>query len=202
VHHPPKAVRSNMITNTRLFYFIIFFSIASLLSCSLISCSNTENAAQKSNRDVTSVKNVTKKEIEKKELKKEEQKTQLSQEYTYDATGKTDPFEPLISSSLQVTKPMSSSVQQQKADVPLTPLQKLDLSELSLVAIIASVHGATALIEDSAKNGYIVKEGMLIGKNDGVIKKIYGSSVVVEEKIFDTMGAPETKVSTLTLKKE
>lgn len=173
------------------------------LFCSAtISCSKTENPAQKTTPNVSSKKVETKKDIAKKSAQQEEQKVPPSQEYTYDATGKTDPFEPLISASTQIPKSASSGVQQQKSDVPLTPLQKFDLKELSLVAIIASEHGTTALIEDSAKNGFIVKEGMFIGKNDGVIKKIYGSSVVVEEKILDTAGALETKVSTLTIKKE
>ena len=80
-----------------------------------------------------------------------------------------------------------------------TPRALLAISMLILVAVIASGSTTSALIEDSSKNGYIVKEGMFIGKNDGAIKKILPNSIIVEEKIIDPMGNPETKLSTLTI---
>jgi len=40
---------------------------------------------------------------------------------------------------------------------------------------------------------------MLIGKNDGIIKKITINEVIIEEKVYDSMGNTETEVSTLTI---
>lgn len=143
-----------------------------------------------------------KNEFKKENEKEKNQKDQLAKEYSYDATGKPDPFEPLIAAIAATKQSQSPIPQQQKIDKPLTPLQKLDLSDLFLVAIVDSDNSSTALIEDNARNGYIVREGMLIGKNDGTIKKILKNSMIVEEKIADSTGTIETKISTLTIYKK
>lgn len=170
----------------------------------LSSCSQEEKPAIKTtqNKNIkntvqskSTVKNDSKKELQNNNL----QKDQTQKEYSYDATGKPDPFEPLIAAIAPTKQSVS---QQQKSDKPLTPLQKLDLSDLFLVAIVDTDNSSTALIEDNVRNGYIVKEGMFIGKNDGVIKKILKNSMIVEEKIADSTGTIETKISTLTIHKK
>lgn len=175
--------------------------ISILVLCAFIiftaSCSTPDEPTPKPNQNAA-VKKTEAKEIEAKKEKKAATDNATVNEYAYDAAGKIDPFHPLITIvALTVSKP--AGVVQQKPDLPLTPLQRLDLTELILVAVIASGSTTSALIEDSSKNGYIVKEGMFIGKNDGAIKKILPNSIIVEEKIIDPMGNPETKLSTLTI---
>ena len=127
---------------------------------------------------------------------------EAGKEYSYDATGKADPFEPLVA-AIEPTKQASAAVRVKSAsDKPLTPLQKYDLSDLFLVAVISTDNNTAALVEDNARNGYIVREGMVVGKNDGVIKKILKNSMIVEEKITDSTGNTETKISTLTVHKK
>lgn len=118
----------------------------------------------------------------------------VTSEYSYDPVGKPDPFEPLIS---EIVTPKRGGT---KKSVPLTPLQKYDLRELKLTAII---HGKepVAMVEDSAGFGYILKHGMLIGKNEGVVKGIKEDSVLIEEKVYDPSGNLITKIATLMLHK-
>jgi len=55
------------------------------------------------------------------------------------------------------------------------------------------------MVEDKAGYGYIIKKGMLIGKNNGIIKEINGTSVVIDEKTGDAAGAEKMKPTTLTI---
>lgn len=122
-----------------------------------------------------------------------------TQEYFYDASGKPDPFEPLVAALEPTQMEKGASVDRIRSDKPLTPLQRFDISDLFLVAVILADNNTTALVEDNAHNGYIVKEGMVIGKNDGVIKKILKDRMIIEEKIADSAGNIETKITTLTM---
>jgi type IV pilus assembly protein PilP len=121
---------------------------------------------------------------EKKELEKKEEGT----EYTYNPLGKPDPFKPFI--QLTPVKGYSKSV-------PLTPLEKYEISQLKLVAIIAAPEGNIALIEDSGGKGYFLKKGTGIGKNDGKVKKILEDRVIIEEVYEDTFG--QKKVNEISL---
>ncbi len=111
---------------------------------------------------------------EKKEgVKKEEA------EYVYNPLGKPDPFKPFI----QMTPSKTYS-----RNVPQTPLQKYEISQLTLVAIIMTPEGNIALVEDSAGKGYFLKKGTEIGKNDGKVKQILRDKVIIEEVYEDFFG--------------
>ncbi|MGB9629539.1 MAG: pilus assembly protein PilP [Thermodesulfobacteriota bacterium] len=122
-----------------------------------------------------------KKETVKVAEKKEEEKKE-EPEYTYNPAGKPDPFKPF----LQLTPVREVS------RVPLTPLQKYEISQLKLVAIISSPEGNIAMVEDSAGKGYFLKKGTLIGKNDGKVTKILKDKVIVEEVYLDIFGQTKT----------
>ncbi len=118
-------------------------------------------------------------------------------EYSYDSTGKADPFMPLYVEEPQKQQSLAAPKRKIK---PLTPLQKFSIDELSLVAIITSERQASALLQDPSGFGYIVRENTLIGKNDGVIVKIMNNGVIVKEKYYNANGEVETKTSTLKIK--
>lgn len=179
------------------FYSFMVLTVTIFFFCSLLfpvsSYSKTEEPGkQPSKKNV--VDKTTGQKAAAKAKKPVKEKPAVSEEYSYDATGKPDPFLPLIAEA----SPRKRTVASQKTK-PLTPLQKYDLNELNLVAIISAGEKASALLEDSARFGYIVKDGMLIGKNDGVIKKITENGIIIEEKIYNSMGNLETKISTLTI---
>jgi type IV pilus assembly protein PilP len=126
-----------------------------------------------------------KKVPEKKEEKKEEV------EYSYNPAGKSDPFKPFI--QLASVRGGSRAV--------LTPLQKFDISQLKLVAIITAPGGNIALVEDVAGKGYFLKKGTWIGKNDGKVTKILKDKVIIEEVYQDIFGQTKTNEISMSLHK-
>lgn len=125
--------------------------------------------------------------VEKKEPDKKEEK-----EFTYNPQGKPDPFKPFI----QLTPVRDASRRS-----PLTPLQKYDISQLKLVAIISAPEGNIALVEDVTGKGYFLKKGTWIGKNDGKVTKILKDKVVIEEAYQDIFGQTKTQEILLILHK-
>ena len=100
-------------------------------------------------------------------------------EYSYNPAGKPDPFKPFI----QLTPVRESS-----RNVPMTPLQRYEVSQLKLVAIISTPEGNIALVEDSAGKGFFLKKGTWVGKSDGKVTKILKDKVVIEELYQDVLG--------------
>jgi len=150
---------------------------------------------------------VQKKKVVKKKKKKKKKKIEVKQaadnatakkQYSYDAAGKPDPFLPLIVE--EAPRPQQTGLpHERKKKVPETPLQKYELGSLHLVAIINKQGASCALLEDSAGNGYIVKKGVLVGKNEGIIKKITNDEVIIEEKIYNDVGELVPRISSLII---
>lgn len=124
---------------------------------------------------------------EKKEPEKKEEP-----EFQYNPAGKPDPFKPFI----QLTP-----IRELSRTAPLTPLQKYDISQLKLVAIISTPEGNVALVEDSAGKGYFVKRGTEIGKNDGKVTRILKDRLIIEEIYQDIWGKTKTNEVSLFLHK-
>lgn len=103
----------------------------------------------------------------------------------YIPEGKLDPFEPLFKKervSLAVGK---KNIKRRK---PLTPLERVNLSQLSLVGIIRAPSGSRALVQESSGKGYVVKKGTYIGTNSGKIIQILKDSIIIEEESEDIYG--------------
>jgi len=64
-----------------------------------------------------------------------------------------------------------------------TELQKLELSQLTLTAIVQDGKKDWAMVRDPRGMGFILKKGIAIGTNGGIIKKILYSNktIVIEE---------------------
>lgn len=120
--------------------------------------------------------------VEKKEVTKKEEP-----EFSYSPTGKPDPFKPFI--QLVPEKLRKSAF--------LTPLQKYDISQLKLVAIITIPEGNVALVEDQQGRGYFLKRGIAIGRHEGKVKAILKDRVVIEEAYSDVLG--QAKVNEISL---
>lgn len=120
--------------------------------------------------------------VEKKEVAKKEEP-----EFSYNPAGKADPFRPFI--QLTPEKAPKSAF--------LTPLQKYDISQLRLVAIITLPEGNVALVEDQQGKGYFLKRGTAIGRHDGKVKTILKDRVVIEEAYSDVLG--QAKVNEISL---
>ncbi len=127
-------------------------------------------------------------ETAKTEATKEPEKEEV---YAYNSSAKPDPFKPF----LQLTPLRSAS------RAPLTPLQKFEISQLKLVAILSSPEGTVGMVEDATGKGYFVKKGTLIGKNDGRVSKLLADRVIVEEVFLDVFGQKKVSEASLSLQK-
>jgi type IV pilus assembly protein PilP len=118
----------------------------------------------------------------------------------YDPTGKPDPFVP-PSSRLQPSETFKKSARKHR--LPLTPLQKVDLSQLKLVGIIVSPTGNKALVEEPSGKGYVIVRGTYVGPNFGRVKQILPDRVIVEEEVEDFFsGEMRLQTSELILQKK
>ena len=108
--------------------------------------------------------------------------------YHYDPTDKTDPFRSYIRRQVTLESDESSS-----------PLERFDLSQLTVMGIIWGVDEPRALVRDPTGKGYIVRAGTPIGKNKGRILRIEDNKVVVKETYLDHLDRATTKEVELEL---
>jgi type IV pilus assembly protein PilP len=92
----------------------------------------------------------------------------------YDATGRRDPFRP----------PRAGSVRAGEQ----TPLQRYEIGQLRLVAVIYDTREPRAVVEDDQGLGYIVKVGTPVGPNGGQVKEIERGRVLISEDSVDFYG--------------
>jgi len=107
---------------------------------------------------------------------------QIETGYTYDPTGKRDPFRSFV-----WDRP------DKMAAAEAGPLGQFDLSQLEVVAVVWRTGNARALVEDPSGESYIVGEGAAIGKNRGHVISIGDNTVVVKETYVDYLGQETTK---------
>jgi len=118
----------------------------------------------------------------------------------YNPQGKVDPFAPLLrdeSAAVAVAKLRATG----DPNRPKTPLEKIDLGQLKLVAIITALGGNRALVEETSGKGYIIKEGTYIGLNSGKVVGIKADKVLVEEEFEDIYGKSITQKKEIPLPK-
>lgn len=102
----------------------------------------------------------------------------------YISKGKIDPFSPLIQDTPEEKKPVVDN----RPKRILTPLEKIELSQIRLVAVIIMQDRRIAMVEDASGKGYEVVIGTYIGKNAGKVSEIKKSSIVVKELVKDFKG--------------
>ncbi len=94
----------------------------------------------------------------------------------YDPAGRRDPF-----------RPPRASVTAHSGE-PRTPLQRYEIGQLRLVAIIYDTTQPRAVVEDEQGLGYIVKVGTPIGPNEGEVRAIEQGRVLIQEESVDFYG--------------
>ncbi len=107
-------------------------------------------------------------------------------EETYDFKDRVDPFIPLISE-----KKDSAPAAGAKEDIPqriLTPLEKMELSQIKLVAVLESSKGTIAMVEEASGKGYEVRVGTYMGRNGGRVSAINSDGLLVKEFYTDYRG--------------
>ncbi|MBW2491384.1 MAG: pilus assembly protein PilP [Deltaproteobacteria bacterium] len=103
----------------------------------------------------------------------------------YNPEGKLDPFEPLFKKETVSVAVGKKKIKRRK---PLTPLERINLSQLTLVGIIQASSGNRALVQETTGKGYVVKKGTYIGTNSGKIVQILKDRIIIEEESEDIYG--------------
>jgi Tfp pilus assembly protein PilP len=115
----------------------------------------------------------------------------------YDASGKIDPFKPLI----QETPETTDAALEKKPERLLTPLEKIELSQIRLVAVIVTEKKRIAMVEEAGGKGYEVGVGTYIGRRNGIITQIKDSSIVVKEPVRDFNGKLSERIQEIKIHK-
>jgi type IV pilus assembly protein PilP len=93
----------------------------------------------------------------------------------YNPAGRRDPFSP-------------PRVGQALGTGTTSPLQRYDVGQLRLVAVIYDTREPRAVVEDDQGLGYIVRLGTPIGANGGAVSGIQKGKVIIQEDTVDFYG--------------
>jgi Tfp pilus assembly protein PilP len=122
-----------------------------------------------------------------------EQKTNLQERPHASSPGRRDPFRPFAS---KVRPNLPSSIRPREN---VSPLEQYELGQLKLIGVIWNSKEPTAMVEDSAGLGYILKVGTPIGRNEGIVKAIRPNEVMIEESYEDFTGAKKKRAVSIKL---
>ncbi|MEI7815993.1 MAG: pilus assembly protein PilP [Desulfuromonadales bacterium] len=103
----------------------------------------------------------------------------------FDFSNKKDPFKPFVAVKME---PKNSP---DKIKITLRnalPIHSFDVSQFKLIGLITGGRESQAMVTDPSGKGYVLKVGMLIGKNDGKIVSINSSGVDILEQFRDDNG--------------
>ena len=144
-------------------------------------------------KGVKRVNNKTSKKISDKiaQYKKRLEKLLSPVDYRYVAAGKPDPFKPFFRTEMKKGIRVNSKTVKKRPESCDTPLECMDVGQLTLVGIVLQPDGnALAMAQDASGIGYTLRVGTKIGYNDGKVVSITRDKVVVKEKVEDLRGKP------------
>ena len=111
--------------------------------------------------------------------------------YVYSPAGRRDPFMPIV------IKEEKKALAGAKA-----PLERFPVNEFKLAGIVWGGLGYHAMLEGPDGKGYFIRVGTKIGPNQGVVKKITQTTMIIEEKYKDPTGEINRKEITIELRKK
>ncbi|MBI2377001.1 MAG: pilus assembly protein PilP [Deltaproteobacteria bacterium] len=113
------------------------------------------------------------------------------QAYSYTPIGKRDPFRSIFEEVRSAGNPTT-----------VTELQRFELDQLKLTAVITGGITPRALVEDPSGLGHTIARGTLIGRNFGRVEAVYASCVTVREDYRDYTGRKVENRASVCLKGE
>ncbi|MDD2898463.1 MAG: pilus assembly protein PilP [Desulfuromonadaceae bacterium] len=114
----------------------------------------------------------------------------------FDFSSKKDPFKPYVAVK---SEPRSTPESIKLAQRSLLPIHSFDVSQFKLIGIITGGRENQAMVTDPGGKGYVLKVGMLIGKNSGRVTSINSNGVDVLEQFKDDNGRVRKENIKLTL---
>jgi len=124
---------------------------------------------------------------------------------SYDPAGRVDPFEPLFSkggtgAGVAEGDKARPTIRQSRIS-RLTPLEKLDISQMKLVGIVSMPGRSMAMVEEASGKGYVIRKGTYMGINSGQVVGITKDRVVIEEEVENFLGKIVVRTRELKLQK-
>jgi len=118
--------------------------------------------------------------------------------FEYVLEGRPDPFVPFIEPEV-VTKLDPNEIVDE--GVVLTGMQLFEPGQLKLVAVMFAGASKMAMVEDVTGKGYVVNEGVLIGRH-GVVSQIQEDKVIITETARTRAGKEIKNTVVMRLNKE
>ena len=112
--------------------------------------------------------------------------------FVYTREGRNDPFVTFVKERVVATV------------VPvevLTGMRKFEPGQLTIVAIVSSPDDIFAMVQDSNNQGYIIREGILLGRT-GVVEAVVPNKVIVKNYTYNLAGDKIYKTVEMVLKQE
>ncbi|MFZ7127062.1 MAG: pilus assembly protein PilP [Desulfobacterales bacterium] len=119
----------------------------------------------------------------------------------YNAEGKLDPFEPLFRQEAPADEGEIKPEVANRPERPRTPLEKLELGQLKLVAVVFAGPQRRALVEEASGKGYVVEMGTSIGRERGKVVEIEKDRIVIKQEFEDDFGDMVVKQKEMKLQK-
>jgi len=115
----------------------------------------------------------------------------------FDFSNKKDPFKPFVVVKA-AQAPSESGSKRSRSDLPI---HSFDVNQFKLVGIVTGNGSGQnkALVVDPNGKGYVIKTGMTIGKNEGLITSITTSGMDVVEQFRDDNGRVRKETIKITL---
>ncbi|MDX2434709.1 MAG: hypothetical protein QNK14_08885, partial [Desulfobacterales bacterium] len=98
--------------------------------------------------------------------------------FVYKREGRTDPFVSFVQEKVLAVK---TPVEE------LTGMRKFEPGQLTVVAIILGAADKFAMVQDSNNQGYIIREGLLLGRT-GVVEAVVPNKVIVKNYTYNLAG--------------
>jgi len=114
----------------------------------------------------------------------------------FDFSNKKDPFKPygIVRAS---QAPSADNVH--KRPLNALPIHSFDVGQFKLIGIVTGGRQSEAMVVDPNGKGYVIKVGMTIGKNEGLITSITNNGVDVVEQFRDDRGRVRKETIKITL---
>ena len=112
--------------------------------------------------------------------------------FVYKREDRNDPFVPFVQERVVATEaPLEL----------LTGMRKFEPGQLTVVAIIQTPVDKFAMVQDSNNQGYIIREGVLLGRS-GVVEAIEPNKVIVKNYTYNLAGDKIYKTVEMVLRQE
>lgn len=121
-------------------------------------------------------------------------------DYEYQVENRPDPFAPFVAGPAQANNPVTPDEILENNEV-LTGMQLFEPGQLTLVAMLMTGGDTLAMVQDSTGRGYVIEEGMKIGRR-GVITRITENKVLIEETAQTRSGKVLKNEIAMVLKRE